>query len=83
MRKIQLNIGIILEEGIIDCPPEFETIPESAYWRLGVGIIGGRSLNIERKTSLGDVEFRIGDSTLRNQDVECWMPIEYQDWRDG
>lgn len=82
MRKFKISIGEVREEGVIDCPDELIAVPESAYWRLGEGVIAGRLLNIERKTSLGDVEYRIGESILRNQDVECWNGTEWMDWRD-
>lgn len=49
-------------------------------WRLGIGVIDGRKLSIERRVSLGEYEYRLNGVVIN--DPECWIASEYMEWRD-
>jgi len=81
--KIILNIGIKLEEKVINDPSYERYLTDDMYWRLGVGRVANKELPIERKKELDGYQFRIGNQIMNNSDIECWSASEYMDWRDG
>ena len=81
--KIKLNIGREVELGWLDATEEFiKSATLESAWRLGVGVVSGLNVKLERRRTLSGYEFRIGDAILATP-VESYMPTEYMDWRDG
>ncbi len=76
-----LNLGLTLEAGVKVCPDHLLEIPNEAYWRQGIGGIGGREFNICRRKSLGEFEYRLGESIILAP--EYWNASEYMEWRDS
>ena len=81
---IRLNIGTTSSAKVYTKTMDAESIKQSiieSRWRLGVGMIDGRKLSIERRISLGEFEFRLNGHIIN--EPECWLASEYMDWRDA
>jgi len=79
---IRLNIGITTNANVASVSDEQnkEAMKESR-WRLGVGVIDGRKLDIQRRVSLGEYEFRFNSTIITPP--ETWNATEFIDWRDA
>ena len=79
---ITLKIGITTRAGVDSLKDEEikNSIVESR-WRLGIGVIDGRKLDIQRRMSLGEFEFRFNGTII--SPPEMWNATEYMDWRDS
>ena len=51
-------------------------------WRIGIGIVNGNQLSIDRKKTLTGFEYRYNGQIVNLSNLECWNPTEYIDWRD-
>jgi hypothetical protein len=50
-------------------------------WCLGVGVINGNHVDIQRKKTLVGYEYRF-EGKIITANVECWNSTEFIEWRD-
>jgi len=84
MKKININVGAIIDvKAVEDVKSNDYLKDEDIFWRLGTGVVGGRTLPIQRKKCLDGFEYKFNNQVLNAKDIESWSATEFFDWRDS
>jgi len=84
MRRVAMSFGQSREAATTEVDDVLLAKAEKeTRWQLGEARINGVLRQVQRRKQLGEWVYQYNGITLDPKCVECYLPSEYIDWRDG